>query len=436
MRVIPEEGALEHKSELPPIAAMPGENPWRVRYTVLVLMLVAFISYVDRQVLSILIVPIEKDLRISDTQMGVLTGIFFSGFYALAGIPLARLSDNGNRRNMIGACIAFWSVATALCGSVQSFLQLATARAFVSVGEAGSAPASSSIVADIVSPRRRTRVYGLISAGNAAGLAFGVFLGGVLTHALGWRQVFLVVSLPGLLISLLIFLTVREPLRTGSLAREAGHGLLQTFKALWALPSYRALLALTVLASIGVFSVLGWMPTFLIRVHQMSHAEVGLKMGVAIMVGLLCGNISSGFVTDWLSTRDVRWLSWVSAIGLFAAFPFGMASLFWGTASGSVLLLGFFMFFQGFWAPPTVTLVVGLVDSRSRALASSTLTLVQAIGGAIGPFLVGALNDHLNASYGSQAIRYSLSVALLGCLLGSASAFVGARFVRRDYRAG
>lgn len=434
--MMPKENALEHEPVTSPAAAMPESSPWRVRYTVLMLMLVAFISYVDRQVLAILVVPIEKDLRISDTQMGILTGIFFSGFYALAGIPLARLSDNGNRRNMIGACIAFWSLATALCGFVQSFAQLAVARALVSVGESGSAPASSSIVADIISPRRRTRVYGLISAGNAAGLAFGVFLGGILTRALGWRQVFLVVSLPGLLISLLILLTIREPLRTGGVAREAGHGLLRTFKALWALPSYRALLALTVLASIGVFSVLGWMPTFLIRVHQMSHAEVGLKMGVAIMAGLLCGNISSGFVTDWLSARDVRWLSWVSALGLLAAFPFGMASLFWGTASGSVLFLGFFMFFQGFWAPPTVTLVVGLVDSRARALAASTLTLVQAVGGAVGPFLVGVLNDRLSAGYGSQAIRYSLAVALLGCLLGSASAFVGATFVRRDYRAG
>jgi predicted MFS family arabinose efflux permease len=428
------ERSLEYASEIPPTAIRPAISPWRVRYTVLILMLVAFISYVDRQVLSILVAPIEADLHISDTQMGILTGIFFSGFYALAGIPLARLSDTGNRRNMIGACIAFWSVSTAMCGAVQSFLQLATARALVSVGEAGSAPASSSIVADIVSPARRTRVYGLISAGNAAGLAFGVYLGGILTHALGWREVFLVVSLPGLVISLLIFLTIREPARSVSRAREVGHGMMQTFRALWALPTYRALLALTVLASIGVFSVLGWMPTFLIRVHDMPHAEVGLKMGMAIMIGLLCGNVSSGFVTDWLISRDVRWLSWVSALGLLAAFPFGIASLFWGTATGSVVLLGFFMFFQGFWAPPTVTLVVGLVDTRSRALAASTLPLVQAIGGAIGPFLVGILNDTLKLDYGAQAIRYSLSVALLGCLLGSAAAFAGSRFVRRDYR--
>lgn len=411
------------------------KHPWLKYYVLGLLFAAGVISYIDRKIIAVLLEGIKADLDLTDTQMGLLAGVFFSASYIVAGVPLARLSDSGNRRGIIAACMAVWSAATALCGLATSYVQLAVARMFVGVGEAGSAPASFSLLADLFPPHQRAQVFSVISCGSAVGLAFGFYLAGTLSEVLGWRMVFIVVGLPGLFFAALIWLTVPEPARPITDAHsEKKLSLFESLRALVQLTTYRWVMLVLILASTTAYAVLAWMPTFLIRVHNLSTGEIGLKMGAAVALGLLLGNLSSGALADRLGRRDTRWLIWVAGYGILACVPFGLLSFFWPNANGSLFFLGFYMYFMGFWSPPLVTVAVGLVDTRSRALAASTIPIMQAIGGALGPLLVGAVNDQLAPTHGPDAIRYSLAAALGACLIGGVCALLAGKPLVREYR--
>ncbi|MFV3127149.1 spinster family MFS transporter [Niveispirillum sp. KHB5.9] len=405
------------------------------RYTVAMIMVVAFLSYVDRQIITILIQSIKADLGLSDTQIGMLTGVFFSFFYMAAGVPLARISDRGNRRSLIAACVGFWSAMTMFCGMVGSYVQLAIGRMLVATGEAGSAPASYSMLADLFPPQQRTRVIALMSCGSAFGIAFGIYLGGTLNEVLGWRATFLIVGAPGILVALLFWLSVPEPARP-----DAGGGaappqpLIASMLSFLGLKTYRALIFIAILASISAFAMLSWMPAFLIRVHGMSTADVGLKMGTALALGLLLGNLCCGTMADKLGARDPRWLIWTTGIGLLACVPTGLLSLGWPGTDGAIGWYGLFTFFLGFWAPPVISIVMGLVVPRSRALAASTIPILQSVGGALGPLAVGMMSDALAPDHGVVALRYAMAVSLVGCLLGGIAALLGGRLLVREYR--
>lgn len=417
----------------------PASGSWsalRKSYIMAMVMVVAFISYVDRQIVTILIQSIKEDLSLSDTQIGLLTGVFFSVLYVIAGIPLARISDRGNRRTVISLCVAFWSAMTMFCGIATSYVQLAFGRMMVAVGEAGSAPASYSLLADIFPPQRRTRIFALMSCGSAFGIAFGIYLGGTLNEVLGWRTTFLVVGAPGLVIGLLFWLTVPEPARPAAAADAPPvQGLFRTLLSFLDLTTYRALIVIALFASTAAFAMLSWMPAFLMRVHGMSSGEVGLKMGTALALGLLLGNICCGTIADKMGGRDVRWLIWTAGYGLLACVPTGLLSLFWPDALGSVICFGAFTFFLGFWAPPVVTVVVGLVHGQSRALAAATIPIFQSIGGAIGPLFVGMVSDALTPTEGVDGIRYAMAASLVCCVLAGGGALVTGRWLRLEYRA-
>jgi MFS family permease len=408
---------------------------WLKHYVLALLFLTSVVSYIDRQALTILLESIRTDLKLTDTQMGALAGLFFSGTYILAGIPLARLSDFGTRRSIIAGVISVWSVGTAFCGLAQSYIQLAAARMLVGFGEAGSSPASYSLLADIYPQNQRARVFSVVSCGNAVGLAFGLFLAGTLNELLGWRNVFIVIGLPGLIFAALIRITVPEPPRPAAdLNGGPRPSLLATLRGLFRLATYRRLIVVVILASITAYAVLAWMPTFLIRVHGMPTGVIGLKMGTATVLGLLLGNLSAGALADWLGRRDIRWLIWVAGFGLLACVPLALVALSWRSDLGAIVFLAFYMYLMGFWSPPLVTVAVSLVDNHSRALAASTIPIMQSFGGAVGPFIVGAANDHLAAIYGRFAIRYSLALSLVGALIAGFVAIGAGKYLAREYK--
>ena len=198
--------------------AARGNHP----YYVLGLLFLAYtFSFVDRQILSILFEPIKAEMGLSDTQLGFLGGLAFALFYATLGIPIAMLADRGVRTRIITASLVVFSAMTALCGFAQNFWHLALARIGVGVGEAGVNPASHSIIADIFPPARRSTAMGLIAVGPNAGMLIGLAAGGILSVQYGWRVTIMAVGLPGLLLGLIFWLTVREPRRGGSESRSA-----------------------------------------------------------------------------------------------------------------------------------------------------------------------------------------------------------------------
>jgi predicted MFS family arabinose efflux permease len=400
------------------------------------LMMVTVVSYVDRQLLTILLEPIRHDLKLTDTQMGLLTGTFFSAFYVVSGIPLARLSDVGSRRTIIAICMAAYGLATGVCGLVQSFWQFAVARMFVALGEGGSTPAGSSIIADIFPPSQRVRIFALMSCGSAIGIGLGIYLGGVLNEFLGWRKVFVVIGVPSVLIALFFYFSVPEPARPSVLVVEDRLSVTQAMLTFMKLPTYWAVALIAILSGASAYAVLSWAPTLFIRVYGLSTRDVGIRLSATIVSGLLVGNLSTGMLTHWLGAKDVRWLAWFPAAGMLCCVPFGALSFFSESATGALIFFGILMVMQGTFTPPIYTIAVGLVDTRSRALVASTIPIYFSVGGALGPFLVGLMNDALKPTYGALAIRYSMTAVLMGFVLAVVAAMVGAHFIRKEYRSG
>jgi MFS family permease len=401
------------------------------------LCLIGLIAFVDRQIITILIEPIKAEFGASDTAMGALTGIIFSGFYAAAAIPLARISDRHSRRNMIAACLAFWSIMTSLGGIAASFLMLAATRVGVAVAEAGANPASHSLIADLFPLRRRATALGLLSASQAIGIGLGVLLGGVLLSAFDWRTSFFVVGFPGIVVAVLLMIVTREPPRglSENLSTvEDQPSFLATIAMLWRIPTYRFLFLTVGCAGFCGYGMLAWGPTFLIRVHQMPVTQIGYWFGGAVALSLVIGNIAGGWLADRLGERDLRRYLWIAGAGPLLSVMPGLIFIFspsWQTAIAALFLMQLVLTTH---IPTCYMLCQTLVRPRMRSLSSVVVGLASGVFGAgLAPLVIGATNDSLTPSLGDEAIRYALIAPVCFAILAAGAAMLGARYVRADY---
>ena len=412
----------------------------RRHYVLFILCLVGVVNFVDRQILAILLEPIKKDLGVSDTAMGLLSGIAFSAFYVIAGIPIARMVDKGSRRNVLVGCLTMWSLATVLCGFVQNFVQLAAARIGVASGEAGGGPATQSLLADLYPISQRATVIGIWLASQAIGIAFGLFFGGWLNTAFDWRIAFIVVGVPGLLLAIGIRLTVKDPPRgmaDGGVGKQVETPpLKEAFLIALRSPSLRLLLIIAMCCSFAGYSILGWGPTFYIRVHGMTTMQVGGLMGLAVAGGLFIGNVGAGRIADRVAKGDFAVYMQVAGWGTILAAPFGLLFLLAADPMLSLVGLFFSKLFMTFWMPPTYAVAVGMSPVRNRGMITALLTLsTTVVGIGMGPVFVGVMNDLLEPSFGKEAIRYSLVFVLGGLVACGLLCFVGTKLVRREIAA-
>lgn len=388
----------------------------RMRTYILVLLgVVSFLNYIDRQILVILLESVKLELKVSDTAMGLLSGTTFAIFYAGASIPVARLADRGVRRTILSGALAIWSGLTAACGLAQTIYHLAIARAGVATAESAAVPISHSLVADLFPAERRATIFGVLMAAGSLGIAAGLFLGGWANAEFGWRMAFVVVGLPGVAVALLMWLTLPEPVRMADV-----HGGMRSgdAKALLGHPLYRSLLALAATGSLLMYAMLGWSPTFMIRLHGLNTAEVGIYMGLATGIGNSLGHIVAGAVSDRLAIRDLRWYAWLPAIATFAVLPFGYGFLYADSMMTAVVCFAGLTFFMCSWLMPIYALAYRVADTRARAQASAMIAATMSLVGlGLGPLSVGILNDLFEASYGTQAIRYSLTIIVAANLL-------------------
>ncbi|MEM8826579.1 MAG: MFS transporter, partial [Pseudomonadota bacterium] len=238
-----------------------------------------FFSYMDRQILSILLEDIKADLLLSDTQLGFLAGLAFALFYATLGIPVAALADRKNRRNIVAIALALWSAMTALCGLAQNFGQLLAARIGVGVGEAGSSPPSHAMIADLYPPEKRAGALAVYTLGITLGGAAGNMLGGSITYYLDWRTAFFVVGLPGIVLALFVRLFAVEPVRGAADAaavQEKAPGILEGFRTLFAdRAAVHLVLAITITSLVG-YALVGWGPAFYIRSFGLTTLDVAI----------------------------------------------------------------------------------------------------------------------------------------------------------------
>ncbi|MYE12521.1 MAG: MFS transporter, partial [Gammaproteobacteria bacterium] len=303
MSAMPGSGVSAAAVDAPGAAVARGTHP----YYVLALLFLAYtFSFVDRQILSILFEPIKAEMELSDTQLGFLGGLAFALFYSTLGVPIAMLADRSMRTRIITVSLVVFSAMTALCGLAQNFWHLALARVGVGVGEAGVNPASHSIIADIFPPAKRSTAMGLIAVGPNAGMLIGLAAGGILSVQYGWRVTIMAVGLPGLLLALIFWLTVREPRRGGSESRSADVAappVRESVVYMWRNRAMRHLVIGAMMKGIGGYGLVSWMPSFLIRTHDLSAAQVGLLLGVGLGVIGGLGAFLGGYLNDRLSKR-------------------------------------------------------------------------------------------------------------------------------------
>ena len=296
------------------------------RYLVLGILTTVYISnFVDRQVINVLAEPIIADLEISDGQFGMLSGLAFACIYTTLGIPIARLADISNRRNIVAISVAIWSVMTALCGAAQSFAQLFLARFGVGVGEAGGSPPSHSIVSDIFPAEQRATALSIYSLGVYGGILVGTVGGAYLVQYFDWRTAFIVVGMPGLLLALVVRFVIKEPPRGMAEARTdvAPPGFFRVMSILWERKSFRHLSFACALHAFVTYGMGNFMPLFLGRVHGMPILDIGWYYGMIAGVGGLAGTFFGGWASDRMNkkTGDTTWYVWIPFISTVIAIP-------------------------------------------------------------------------------------------------------------------
>jgi MFS family permease len=415
------------------------ERPQSSRYSNYVLgalFVVYIFNFVDRQILSILIQPIKEDLGVSDTLMGLLTGPVFVVSYTLAGLPLARGADRHSRVWLITVGIAVWSVMTAASGFTRTFAQLAWARLGVGLGEAAFTPAAHSLIADYFPPQRRATALAIFAAGASMGTIAGYLGGGYIGQYVGWHEAFLYVGAPGLVVALIFRWTVRDPVRgTFDAPRnDAGDESLRVvFRYLASRRSFGFIVASAMLHGFSSYGAGTWVPTFLIRVHQLELSEVGIILGAFVGVASFVGQILGGRIADLLGSRDPRWYMWTPAIASVVALPFLVAflllpNLYWAVAC--YVLGGLTM---NMWTGPTYAMAQGVAKPHMRAMAAAiVIFMLSLVGAALGPLIVGMLNDWLEPSLGAEAVRYSLLIVIVPHTLASIFNLMAARTLRED----
>lgn len=405
----------------------------------LLVCLVGIFNLMDRQVMTILLEPIKLEFDASDTEMGLLTGGIFAVFYCAASIPLARMADRYQRKMVIGGSLAAWSVLTSLGGLASNFTQLAITRLGVAIGESGSGTPTYSILADLYELKHRAKAYSCYSAATSIGIGGAVVIGGWLVDAIGWRWTLVAVGAPGVILSLIVFAVLREPVRgmaDNLVETEADrlYGFWETIRHLFTIRTFPFLILICGLGGTGGYGVLTWGPSFLIRAHGMSPADVGLYFGTMSIAALVLGQLITGVILDLAARRDLRAYMWFAAGGLLLGIPFGLIFTLAEEWWLSIVGFGALSFLISWHNMCGTVIAQTLAPPRMRATAAMVLGLGTALlGTGFGPMFIGALNDVLEPRFGPLAIRYSISAALIFFALSAASALIAARFIRADH---
>jgi MFS family permease len=436
-----------------PKAEAPEKAPVQARryawYITIVLMLCYALSFVDRQILSLLVSQIKADLRISDTRIGLLQGLSFALFYASMGLPLGRIADLANRRNLVAICIAFWSCFTAACSGAKSFATLFLARMGVGVGEAGLNPACFSILSDYFSKERLGAALSVFYIGNLLGSSLALILGGTAVQAItqqpeitlpilgtiaSWRLTFLIVGIPGFLFALLVF-TVQEPVRK-SLARSSSGAvrmsLGETFRQVSARWQSVAGISLSfVFQAACNYGFTSWVPTYFLRVYGWSIGEAGRALGFIILPFGCLGLFLGGYLSERWQRRGVvegpLLVAIPSALGIIL---FLVPAMLMPTAALSLALIGPGFFFLVLPMGTSSAALQVIFPNQVRAQVSALHLFILNLGGlTLGSVLPGIFNDYLFRD--PQMVGASIAITMMAA---GALMLVVILYARRPYR--
>lgn len=413
-----------------------------VRYVMWLLLGVYIINFLDRQVLNILVEDIKLELKLTDTEMGLMGGLAFAIFYTVLGIPIARLAERKNRAVIIGASVTVWSGMTALCATAGNFWQLILYRIGVGVGEAGCTPPAHSLIVDYVPKEKRASALAFYSMGTPIGGLLGLILGGLVADAYGWRAAFLVAGLPGLAFALLAFLTLKEP--RARLARHAAQ--VQAASATFSetvryLAGKRTFWFIAFAAAIKAFIGYGHAPftaSFFFRNHTaevarlaelfgdlmgfnlQSRGFVGLALGIMGGTAGTIGALLGGVIADRFGRKDLRAYMVTPAIASLLTIPIYIAAVTVPSAIVAFCLLAINALLGTLWYGPVYGTGQSVVPPHMRATAAAILLfIINLIGLGLGPLAVGALSDFMA---NTALAEHGLSVHACRTAVGAAKA--------------
>ena len=405
-----------------PTARTTVPMPRGVYATLTILLVVYIFNFIDRQIVNILAEPIAQDLGLSDTQIGLMTGLAFAIFYTVLGIPIARFADRPttSRPRLIAGALAIWSAMTALCGMAGNFMQLLLARIGVGVGEAGCTPAAHSLISDIVPKERRSSALAFYALGIPAGTLLGMIIGGLLADAVGWRAAFIIVGLPGLVLALVVLFALKDPRRSKDVpatttAVGAGGG---SIKAIFGSPAMVLLIVAASSASFLSYGKVTWVTIFFQRTHGLTPGEVGLYFGLVNGAFGILGTWLGGWIADRYGSENRRHVLTAPAIGMLLVAPLSIIAYAMSDWVVALFTLTLPVFLGALYYGPTYSTVQGLVAPQNRAMASAVLLFCQnLIGLGLGPLLFGMLSDAIKPTAGEESVRYVLYAASLMSLI-------------------
>lgn len=409
-----------------------GQGRFYRLYILTLLCLTFFLSYADRQVFGVVLTPIKQEFGLSDTELGLMSGLAFGLFYSILSLPLARLADRTSRKWVLTVCLALWSGATMAGGAATSALHLLLARMGVGVGEAGGTPASVSAISDLFPRASRGTALALYNAAGSLGGALVIGVGAWVASVHGWRTAFVIIGLPGVLLSLLIAVTMREPVR-GAADGKAVSGdhptLRETLRYIWRQPA----LILAIFAggaSSAVVSNTIWLPSLFQRIYGLSLAEAGGAVGLALLLAGPFGEIIGGQISDRLGRTGpapvLRAVGGVSAMTVLL----GVAMLMSPIVVVAIGVMVLWKIFATVFPPPTWELSQSLVEVRMRATSQAVMGIVSNLAGyGCGPAMTGFFSELYRPHFGDQALRWALCTTFI--LFGSLAALLYMLAARR-----
>jgi len=408
------------------------------RLTLAGLFVISVLNYIDRSIISILQVPIKTDLNLSDTQLGLLTGLAFAALYVSAAIPISRLADRQSRRLVILGSMGFWSLMTAMSALASSFVILLLCRMGVAVGEAGSVPATHSQLADLYPPERRARAIGRWALSLPFGLILGYLAAGRLADTLGWRMTFAVIGGAGIVLLPLGLAVMKEPPRgcyDSSKPAETKLAFTASLRKLWRIRTYRYLVAAGSVHAFVQYSMMLWNGPFYSRVHGASLTEVSQYLALLNGIGGAVGIYGGSWLADRLGKHNQKWLLLVPALAILLMLPLGVIQYLVPSTRASVIigLLPSALVFA--YLAPIIAAPMLVVGPHMRAFASAVMTVIfNLVGMGLGPLVTGAVSDLLIAhvNMAENSLRYALVVALIPSLLASFLFWQASRHLQSD----
>jgi MFS family permease len=431
-----------------------GSKSYRA-YVLGALLVVYTFNFIDRVVIGIIQEPIKAEFGLTDFQLGLLGGPAFALLYTLLGIPVARFAERHNRMTILAVCLGIWSAMTAACGFAVNYATLFAARVGVSIGEAGCTPPANSVISDYFPPDRRATALSIYALGIPIGSMIAAVGGGYIATEVGWREAFIWLGVPGIVLAVIVKLTVKEP------PRSAPKGDTPSFSsavaALAKKPTFWHIAFGSALASFVGYGVGQYLTSFMIRTHGFSLFEAASIIGVVLGLCAAIGTFTSGFLADRISRRHPNALAWLPALGFVIATPLYLLSFILPNIWLAMPALMVAAIAHYFYLGPMYAVTQGVVAPRMRATAVAVLLfVVNLIGYGMGPPVIGALSDFLAQgqleAYGltpdicasrqddaqcasgvETGLRWAMMIGVCGYLWAALHFLLSARTLRRDW---